>query len=151
MRQGQRIGIGVALASALAAVAAAAAVAAPGDTEYTGETAEGAPVKLTVADPGNATKFHIGKTKVKCERGGKLSIHPATYTGFDTSDPGSFSDKRSSQNHSGAYRFKNRSSFSGKVAESGDAWSGKLKLTTKVYKQADQVDVCKLKTTWDAS
>lgn len=151
MRQGKRIGAATTLAGALAAAAAAVAVAAPGDTVYTGETAEGVAVKLTVANPGNATKFKLAKSKVECDRGGTLSNEPGTYTGFDRSDPGSFKDKRSTESDSGNYHFKTRSALTGKLAASGDAWGGTLRLTTKVYKKSDQIDTCKLKTTWGAS
>ena len=151
MRQGNRIWTVMAIAGALALGAAAAATAAPGDTVYKGTTAEGAAVKLTVASPGNATKFKVGKTKVECDEGGTLSNDPGTYSGFDASDPGVFSDKRTTESDSGKYHFKTRSSLAGEVAESGDAWSGKFKLSTKVFKNSRQIDICKLKTTWDAS
>ena len=151
MRQGTRIGLATALASAFAAAVAAAAIAAPGDTTYTGETAEGVAVKLTVASPGNATKFKLAKSKVECDQGGTLSNEPGTYTRFDTSDPGAFNDKRSTESDSGNYHFKTRSTLAGILADSGDAWSGTLKLSTKVYKRSNQIDACKLKTTWDAS
>jgi hypothetical protein len=149
MRQG--IGIVAALAGALALGITATATAAPGDAVYKGATAEGVSVKLTVGGPGNATKFKVGKTKVQCDEGGRLTNQPGTYSGFDTSDPGAFKDKRTTESDSGRYHFRTKSSLSGTVAASGDAWSGKLKLSTKVFKNARRVDTCRLKTTWDAS
>jgi len=151
MRQGNRVGALIALAGTIAFALAAVAVAAPGDTVYKGTTAQGVAVKLTVASPGNATKFKIGKTKVECDEGGTLTNDPGTYTGFDASDPGEFSDKRSSRSDSGQYHFKTRSSLSGEVAAGGDGWSGKFKLSTKVFKKSNRIDTCRLKTTWDAS
>ncbi len=151
MRQGKRIVALVALAAGIGLVGVGPAVAAPGDTVYTGATAEGVKVKLTAATAGNATKFKVGKTKVHCDEGGTLSNDAGTYTGFDTSDPGSFSDKRSTASDSGGYHFKTKSTLAGTAAEDGATWTGKLKLSTKVYKRNALIDTCKLKTTWDAS
>jgi hypothetical protein len=143
----------VALATAIGIGLATGAIAeaAPGDVKLTGETADGAKVKLTVAESGNATRFKIAKTKFECNQGGTLSNNAASYSGFDRSDPGSFADKRSSASDTGGYHFETKSKLKGKIADDGVSWSGTLKLATKVFKQGDRVDTCALSTSWDAS
>jgi hypothetical protein len=140
---------GAAIGAALALCGAAAA--APGDTVYRGQTAEGVKVKLTVANPGNATKFRLGESEVDCEEGGTLSNDPFTYRKLDRSDPGSFSDKRTYKNRSGGFQFKTRSQIKGSVVDRGDAWRGVFALRTKVRDDGETIDVCKLTTTWEAS
>jgi hypothetical protein len=142
-----------ALATAIVVVLGSAAIAsaAPGDTTYTGSTDEGVSVKLTVANPGNATAFKIGKTQVECNRGGTLSNKKATYTDFDTSDPGSFADKREASSNGGGYHFETKSNLDGEIAADQASWSGSLKLATKVFRKGHKVDTCKLTTAWTAS
>ena len=148
MWAGKRIG---ALASAVALTAAGAAVAAPGDTVYKGETAEGAKVKLTVAEFGNATKFRLGKTEVLCREEGTLENGAFTYKNLDISDPGSFFDKRKSDSRSGGFEFQTKSKLEGDVDADDNSWGGLLALKTKVLKRGELIDVCKLDTTWDVS
>jgi hypothetical protein len=146
-RAAATLATGVALSLGLTAIAAAA----PGDTIYTGTTAEDVPVKLTVAEFGNATAFKIGKTTVTCREGGELKNRSGTYRDFDTSDPGEFSDKRSSSSENGGYHFKTKSTVHGEVAADNETWSGTFKLVTKVFERGDRIDVCKLRTTWSTS
>ncbi len=140
-----------AAAFAAAVLCGGVATAAPGDTVFTGTTDEGVKVKLTMAQAGNATKFKVGKTKVECEQGGTLTNKSGTYTDFDRSDPGRFSDKGSSTSNTGGYHFKTKTKLKGEVSDTGDGWIGSLKLTTKVFKSGDQVDLCKLNTAWTAT
>ena len=144
-----RLMAAVAASGALALTAATAA--GQGTSVRTGETEEGVNVKLELGSFGNPMSFTVGKSKVECDEGGTLTNDRGTYTGFDASDPGEFSDKRSSRSDSGQYHFKTKSSLSGAVAASGDGWSGKFKLSTKVFKRSNRIDTCRLKTTWDAS
>jgi hypothetical protein len=151
MKAGLRTGIAAAAAAATLAWAGIAG-AAPGDTTYTGETDEGANVKLTVAEFGNPTKFKIGKTKVECDEGGTLSNQPGTYTGLDRSDPGKFKDKRTLKNSAGGFDFKTKSKLKGAADnQSFSTWSGTLQLSTKVFEKGDLIDTCTLKTGWTAS
>ena len=113
MRQGTRVAAVAAVASGLVLAAIGPAVAAPGDTVYTGSTAEGTKVKLTVASAGQATNFKIAKTNVECTRAATLGNDAGSYTGFDTSDPGSFADKRSTASNSGGYHFNEKSTLAG--------------------------------------
>ena len=149
MKAGKVIGAVAAVAAAL--TVAGAAGAAPGDTVYTGATDEGVKVKLTVASPGNATKFKIGKTKIKCDEGGTLSNKAGTYSGFDRSDPGSFKDKRTTKSSAGGFDFKTRSKLAGEADAGSASWSGTLKLSTKVFDGREQIDSCRLSTAWTAS
>ncbi|MDX6581512.1 MAG: hypothetical protein QOI10_696 [Solirubrobacterales bacterium] len=141
----------MAAAGALALGLTAIAAAAPGDVVFTGSTTEGAKVKLTVASAGNATAFKIGKTKVTCVEGGTLNNNAGTYTDFDTSDPGAFSDKDSTSSDSGGYHFETKSNISGAINADQTTWSGAFKLTTKVLKHGQKIDTCKLKTSWNAA
>ena len=148
MWAGKRI---AALASALALTAAGVAMAAPGDTVYKGETAEGAKVKLTVAEFGNATKFRLGKTEVLCKQEGTLENGAFTYKDLDISDPGSFFDKRKSESRSAGFEFETKSQLEGDVDADDNSWGGLLSLKTKVFERGEMIDVCKLNTTWDVS
>ena len=125
--------------------------AAPGDTVYEGSTSEDVPVKLTVGTAGNATAFKIGKTRVTCANGGTLTNRGGTYSGFDTSDPGVFADKRRSSSDNGGYHFKTGSTIEGHINDDQESWSGTFKLVTKVFKNDERIDVCKLKTKWDVA
>ncbi len=127
------------------------AAAAPGDTIFTGTTAEGVNVKLTVATAGNATAFKIGKTSVTCAEGGELSNRGGTYKEFDTSDPGEFSDKRASSSDNGGYHFETKSTINGELGADNETWGGTFKLVTKVFKRNEKIDTCKLKTEWSAT
>jgi hypothetical protein len=140
-----------AIATGVALVFAGIAYAAPGDVTLSGSTSEGVKVKLTVATAGNATKFKVGKTSVECNQGGTLSNKAGTYTGFDVSDPGSFSDKGSSSSSSGGYDFKTKSTLKGQISGDQASWAGTLKLVTKVFQRGHKVDTCKLSTVWTAA
>jgi hypothetical protein len=142
-----------ALAAAVVIVLGSAAIAdaAPGDTILTGSTTEGAKVKLTVGVAGNATAFKLAKTQVSCNRGGTLNNKPATYTDFDTSDPGSFADKRDASSDGGGYHFETKSTLSGQIGADQASWSGSLKLATKVFSHGRKIDSCKLNTAWTAT
>jgi hypothetical protein len=151
MRLTMRMGCAVAGSVAVLAATAAAAATAPGDTAYTGTTAEGVKVKLVVATPGNATAFKIAKTKAECQQG-SLDILAATFRQFDTSDPGEFSDKRKSKTtQDGGYVLKDTYILSGSVGADGSSWSGTYEKTTRVIKNGHKVDTCVLSTTWDVS
>ena len=148
MRQAWLIARGAA-AVVIGALALAGSARAAHASMLSGETAEGVAVKLTVADSGNATKFKLGKSKVDCDKGGTLTNRAGSYSDFDTSDPGSFSDKSSRSSNAGGYHFKTRATLDGTA--DGSTWSGTLKLRTKVSHDGRPVDTCMLKTTWDAS
>jgi hypothetical protein len=149
--EAKRLRTVLATAATLAVGSVAIASAAPGDVVLSGSTAEGVKVKLTVAEFGNATAFKISKTRVKCERGGTLSNRATTYTGFDTSDPGSFFDKRKTSSTFEGFHFKTKSTLNGHVDADPVSWSGSLKLVTRVFQHHEKIDTCKLKTTWDAA
>ena len=125
--------------------------AAPGDVVFSGSTGEGVKVKLTVATAGNATKFKLAKTKVECTQGGTLDNKAITFTDFDRSDPGSFSDARKDSSDGGGFHFESKSKLNGEIADDGLSWSGVLKLTTKVFEDDKKIDTCKLSTDWDAA
>ena len=108
-------------------------------------------VKLTVASFGNATAFRVGAYEVKCENKGTLSNKAFTYKDLDTSDPGSFSDKRKSSSKAGKFKFKSETKIAGTASADGGSWSGTYKVTTRVLKRGSRIDTCKLKTTWDAA
>jgi hypothetical protein len=137
-------------ACGLAIAAATTSAAAPGDTAYTGTTAEGTKVKLTVATPGNATVFKIAKTQATCDQG-TLDTEAATFKRFDVSDPGEFSDKRKSATQDGKYVLKDTFEITGTLAADQSSWTGTYDKTTKVLKNGRKVDTCVLSTTWDAS
>ncbi|MFI5123061.1 MAG: hypothetical protein ACHQJ5_09200 [Vicinamibacteria bacterium] len=139
-----------AAATGVVLVFAGIAYAAPGDVVFSGSTSEGVNVKLTVATAGNATKFKVGKTSVECAEGGTLTNKAGTYSGFDVSDPGAFSDKSSSKSSSGGYDFKTKSTLKGQLSGDQASWAGTLKLVTKVFKHGQKVDTCKLSTAWTA-
>jgi hypothetical protein len=146
-----RIRVGCALAGSVAVLVAAAAGAAPGDTVYTGSTAEGIKVKLVVASPGNATAFKIAKTKAECQQG-TLDIEAATFRRFDVSDPGEFSDKRKNKTtQDDGYVLKDTFILAGSLNADNVTWSGTYEKTTRVIKNGRKVDTCVLSTTWDAS
>ena len=140
-----------AAAAALALSLAPAAGAAGGSTTLHGTTSEGVTVKLRVASFGNATAFKIGKTKVSCTEGGTLSNSGGTYKRFDASDPGEFHDRRSTKSERNAYEFKTRSAIRGAWQADHESWSGTFKLKTRVFKDGEKVDLCRLKTAWSAA
>jgi hypothetical protein len=140
----------VAAATAAAALALAAPAAAQ-ETQLSGETAEGAPVKLTVAEFGNATAFQIGKQQIDCKRGGTLTTRKTTYTDFDTSDPGAFQGKFQDTSGSGGFKFKATTTVVGNVDAGAASWSGTYTSKTKVLKHGDKIDTCTIDTTWQAS
>lgn len=140
----------IATAVAVGLGAGGVANAAPGDVIFSGSTTEGVKVKLTVATAGNATKFKVARTKVECKQGGTLDNKAITYTDFDRSDPGSFSDKREDSSHSGGFHFEAKSNLKGEIDAAGTSWAGTLKLTTKVFEQDEKIDTCKLNTAWTA-
>ncbi len=141
----------IATAVAFGLGTAAVANAAPGDVVFSGSTGEGVKVKLTVATAGNATKFKLAKTKVECTQGGTLDNKAITFTDFDRSDPGSFSDARKDSSDGGGFHFESKSKLNGEIADDGLSWSGVLKLTTKVFEDDKKIDTCKLSTDWDAA
>jgi hypothetical protein len=143
-------------ARSAAALLAVVAVALPGPataaaeaTTLSGATAEGAAVRLQVAEFGNATSFVIAKTEVKCHRGGTLTTRKTTYGNFDRSDPGSFAVRSSGATSSGAWRFRTKTKIRGDADASG-AWSGTFREKTTVVKHGDKTDTCRLSTTWTA-
>ena len=124
--------------------------AAQGDTTYSGATAEGIRVKLTVASAGNATVFRIASTEAECEQG-HLETDPATFKKFDVSDPGAFADKRRSKRKDGRYVLRDTFVTTGEVGSDGSSWTGTYDKTTKVLKDGRRIDTCVLSTTWDVS
>jgi hypothetical protein len=134
----------------LGITAATTSAAAPGDTTYTGATAEGTKVKLTVASAGNATVFKIAKTQATCDQG-RLDTEAATFKRFDVSDPGEFSDKRKSTTEDGRYVLKDTFETTGTLAADQSSWTGTYEKTTRVLKNGRKFDTCVLSTTWDAS
>ena len=137
-------------ATVVAGLTATSAVAQENVT-FHGQTEEGVKVKLTVASFGNATAFHVGAYEVKCENKGTLSNKAFTYKDLDTSDPGSFSDKRKSSSKTGKFKFKSETKIAGTATADGANWSGTYKMTTRVLKRGSKIDTCKLNTTWDAA
>jgi hypothetical protein len=129
----------------------ATSAAAQESVTFHGQTEQNVKVKLTVASFGNATAFHMGAYEVKCKNKGTLSNRAYTYKDLDTSDPGSFSDKRKSSSKSGKFKFKSQTKTAGTATADGDSWSGTYKVTTRVLKRGSRIDTCKLKTTWDAA
>jgi hypothetical protein len=127
------------------------ASAAPGDTVLRGETDDGAKVKLTVGTAGNATKFRLGKTKIRCEEGGTLTNEPGTYRDFVTSDPGEFRIRDKSESSSDGFVFKTKAKVKGVAAEDFETWTGALKLRTRVLEAGERIDTCRLNATWEAS
>jgi hypothetical protein len=138
-------------ATSLALLVSASAAAAPGDTVYTGATADGnTKVKLVVASPGQATTFKIANTTAEC-KAGSLDTEPATFRRFDTSDPGEFSDKRKATTKDGQYVLKDTFLLAGTINADQASWSGTYQKTTKVLKNGRKFDTCVLSTTWDVS
>jgi hypothetical protein len=148
----KRAGAVLAATGALALALSGVAGAAPGDTVLAGTTAEGVPVKLTVAQFGNATAFKIGKTKVECGAG-TLTNRATTYTPLDTSDPGEFTDKTKGTSDNGGFHFVSKSTIHGTAAAPDDftTWSGTFKNVTKVFQRGERIDICKVNTTWDVA
>jgi hypothetical protein len=140
----------VAIAFSALVVAAAGANAAPGNTVYTGTTAEGIKVKLTVASLGNATAFKIGPTEATCDVG-RLEIEAAKFNRFDVSDPGAFSDKRRSKVKDGRYLLRDTFKITGQLTSDEPSWTGTYDKTTKVFENGTRVDTCVVSTTWEAS
>ncbi len=140
-----------AIAIGVVTAAVATASAAPGDTVLRGTTPDGTKVKLTVAEPGNATVFKIAATEATCDVG-QLDIEAATFKKFDVSDPGAFSDKRKSKTKDSGYLLKDTFLITGTVAADGASWTGTYDKRTKVFelKGGERVDTCVLSTTWDA-
>lgn len=81
---------------------------------------------------------------------GQLSNKAFTHRDLDTSDPGAFSDKRTSSREDGRFRFKTKSRVAGAATADGSSWSGSLRVTTRVFERGNKIDTCKVKTTWDA-
>ena len=146
----------VRLAAMLAATAASGvfAVAAAGQeptSTRSGQTAKGVSLKLELGFFGNPTSFTVGKTKVDCKQGGKLTTRKTTYTDFVTSDPGAFNLKEKTKSESGQFTFKGVTRASGKSTDEGlQNWSGALKVKTRVFRNGERIDVCRLSTTWEA-
>ena len=141
----------LAVAATVVAALTATSAAAQESVTFHGQTEEDVTVKLTVASFGNATAFHVGAYEVKCKNKGTLSNKAYTYKDLDTSDPGSFSDKRKSSSESGKWKFKSRTKIEGTATADGGSWSGTYKVRTRVLKQGSKIDICKLNTTWDAA
>ena len=142
----------VAAIAATGALALTAATAAGQDTSVrTGETEEGVKVKLELGSFGNPTSFTVGRSKVDCNRGGTLTTQKTTYTDFVTSDPGEFHLRTPSKSTSGHFTFKGITKASGtSTDETLQNWSGTLRERTKVIKNGEKVDTCRLRTTWTA-
>ncbi len=141
----------LAVAATVVAGLTATSAAAQENVTFQGQTEEDVNVKLTVASFGNATAFRIGAYEVKCKNQGTLSNKAFTYKDLDTSDPGSFSDKRKSSSKSGKFKFKSKTKIAGTATADGGSWSGTYKVTTRVLKRGSRIDTCKLNTTWDAA
>jgi hypothetical protein len=139
-----------ALALTAALALAGAAHAAPGDTKYKGVTDEGSKVTLVVGNAGNPTKFKLGEIKVPCENG-TVTNQPGAYSDFDRSDPGEFEDTSKSKSRGEGVRFKSKSRLAGEASPSGRSWKGTLNLKSKVFKNGERIDTCKLSTNWQAS
>jgi hypothetical protein len=148
-RQAVRLCVVTAVAVAVGTTAIAVA-RAPGDIKFTGETAEGVKVNLTVAESGNATVFKIGGTEVPCDQG-SLSTNPTAFKRLKPSDPGEFSDKRKSSVEDGRFLLKDTFKTTGTFSEDDQTWSGTYSQKTKVLKNGDRVDSCELATTWSAT
>lgn len=134
----------------VAGLGAGSAVAAQRAVTFDGATGDRVAVKLTVASSGNATAFRVGAYEIECQKRGTLSNKAYTHKDLDTSDPGAFSDKRTSSSEDGRFRFKSKSKVAGAATADGTSWSGTYKSTTKVLERGDKIDTCKVKTTWDA-
>jgi hypothetical protein len=149
--EAKRAAMVLATAATLALGLTAVAGAAPGDTVLQGTTTEGVKVKLTVAQFGNATAFKIGGSEVECGHG-TLTNRSHVYSPLDTSDPGAFSDKSKASSDNGAFHFVSKSTIQGAAASEDDftKWSGTFALTTKVFKNGERIDTCRLSTGWDA-
>jgi phosphate-selective porin len=135
-------------AMSLFAVLGTSASAAPGDRVYSGTTAEGTKVRLIVASLGNATAFKIGATEAVCDVG-RLEIDAAKFKNFDTSDPGTFADKRRSKTKDGNYLLRDTFKIAGQLTADDGVWTGTYDKTTKVYKGGKLVDTCVVSTTWE--
>ena len=141
----------LAVAATVIAGLTATSVAAQENVTFHGQTEEDVKVKLTVASFGNATAFRVGAYEVKCNNKGTLSNEAFTYKDLDTSDPGSFSDKRRSSSKAGKFKFKSKTKIAGTATADDSSWSGTYKVTTRVLKRGSRIDTCKLETTWDAA
>ena len=108
-------------------------------------------MKLTVASPGNATKFKIGKTKIECDEGGTLTNKAGTYSGFDTLRPGLVQGQADDEEQRGRLRLQDQVEARGRGRRRQRLWSGRLKLSTKVFDGREQIDSCRLSTAWTAS
>ena len=109
----------LAVATIVVAGLTATSAVAQENVTFNGQTEEGVKVKLTVASFGNATAFHVGAYEVKCENKGTLSNKAFTYKDLDTSDPGSFSDKRKSSSTAGKFKFKSETKIAGTATADG--------------------------------
>jgi hypothetical protein len=147
MRSQSLRGCAVATIAALALVSAAAA---QGNSAYVGTTEQGTKVKLVADATGTPLAFKIAKTTADCEQG-MLETEAATFRRFDTSESGTFSDKRKTKTQDGRYILKDVFVLSGTAAEDGSGWSGTYEKTTKVLKNRHRVDTCVLSATWEAS
>ncbi len=145
-----RSGLAVA-ATVVAGGLAGASAAAQENVTFHGQTQEDVAVKLKVSSFGNATAFHVGAYEVKCKNKGTLSNKAFSYKDLDTSDPGSFSDRRKSSSKSGKFKFKSETKIAGTATADGSSWSGTYKVKTRVLERDSRIDTCKLNTTWDAA
>ena len=141
----------LAVAAIVVAGLTATSAVAQENVTFQGQTEENVNVKLTVASFGNATAFRVGAYEVKCKNKGTLSNKAFAYKDLDTSDPGSFSDKRKSSSKAGKFKFKSRTRITGTATADGDSWSGTYKVTTRVLERGSRIDTCKLNTTWEAA
>ena len=140
----------LAVAAALAPTAAAVGSDAAKSVR-SGHTAEGSKVKLELGEFGNPTAFAVGKTDVRCDRGGTLTTLKTTYAEFDTSDPGAFTGRYRQISRSEGKKFKSRTRIAGSSDDEGlENWDGVLRTKTRVFKNGQRLDVCRLKTTWEA-
>ena len=139
----------VALATVAASLGFTAIAVA--ETQLSGSTAQGTDVKLVVGDFGNATSFSVSSAEVECKHG-TLSTGKITFNRFDVSDPGAFRDKSRDQSRSGALKFKSKTSLTGdEGTASPGTWAGTYRRKTKVFKNGDKLDTCRVQTTWTAS
>ena len=141
----------LAVAAIVVAGLTATSAVAQASVTFHGQTKENVNVKLTVASFGNATAFRVGAYEVKCKNEGTLSNKAFAYKDLDTSDPGSFSDRRKSSSKAGKFKFKSKTKIAGTATASGDSWSGTYKVTTRVLERGSRIDTCRLNTTWEAA
>ena len=67
---------------------------------------------------------------------------------LDRSDPGSFSDVSTRAFKAGAVTFRSTRRVEGTIANDGRTWRGSYRERTKLFEDGEQIDTCRLRTTW---